>query len=153
MLIAALTAANLASVRYVDAAGAPTEAYPLNPNGSPGGLAGVQTPDGRVLALMPHPERVVTLESNSWVPPALAETWGAAGAGAGTSARRSRGSRCRRGGPRACLGTRRGAGSGSSPAERDGNRRASLSFFSLATLLHMRHPQGVAVGCCCTASD
>ena len=58
-----------------DSAGAPTEVYPLNPNGSPGGITGVQTPDGRVLALMPHPERVVTLESNSWYPPEFAEAW------------------------------------------------------------------------------
>ncbi|CDO72506.1 hypothetical protein BN946_scf184980.g47 [Trametes cinnabarina] len=41
----------------------------------PGGITGVQTPDGRVLALMPHPERVVTLESNSWYPPEFAGAW------------------------------------------------------------------------------
>ncbi|KAG8907930.1 hypothetical protein FRB99_001438 [Tulasnella sp. 403] len=58
----------LVAVRYVDHDGEPTEVYPLNPNGSPGGITGVQTPDGRVLALMPHPERVVTAESNSWFP-------------------------------------------------------------------------------------
>ncbi|PIL29710.1 hypothetical protein GSI_08148 [Ganoderma sinense ZZ0214-1] len=72
---AALEAQGLVGVRYVDAAGAPTEVYPLNPNGSPGGITGVQTPDGRVLALMPHPERVVALESNSWYPPAFVEAW------------------------------------------------------------------------------
>ncbi|KIP04614.1 hypothetical protein PHLGIDRAFT_75654 [Phlebiopsis gigantea 11061_1 CR5-6] len=49
--------------------------YPLNPNGSPGGLAGVQTPNGRVFALMPHPERVTALESNSWYPPELKDSW------------------------------------------------------------------------------
>ena len=70
---------NLGAVRYVDGAGKPTEVYPLNPNGSPGGLTGVQSPDGRVLALMPHPERVVTLESNSWYPPEMRETWGGVG--------------------------------------------------------------------------
>src|SRR6266702_1581883 len=69
----------LGAVRYVDGAGKPTEVYPLNPNGSPGGLTGVQTPSGRVLALMPHPERVVTLESNSWYPPEMKETWGGVG--------------------------------------------------------------------------
>jgi phosphoribosylformylglycinamidine synthase len=69
----------LGAVCYVDGAGKPTEVYPLNPNGSAGGLTGVQTPSGRVLALMPHPERVVALESNSWYPPEMKETWGGVG--------------------------------------------------------------------------
>jgi phosphoribosylformylglycinamidine synthase len=64
----ALSAANLVPVRYVDGNGAVTQQYPLNPNGSPEGIAAVQTPDGRVLAIMPHPERVVAAESNSWFP-------------------------------------------------------------------------------------
>ncbi|KAI0630082.1 phosphoribosylformylglycinamidin [Trametes polyzona] len=72
---AALEADGLVALRYVDSAGRPTEVYPLNPNGSPGGITGVQTPDGRVLALMPHPERVTTLESNSWYPPEFADAW------------------------------------------------------------------------------
>lgn len=67
--------AGLVALRYVDSKGHPTEVYPLNPNGSPEGITGVQTPDGRVLALMPHPERVVTLDSNSWYPPTVRETW------------------------------------------------------------------------------
>ncbi|KAI0030413.1 phosphoribosylformylglycinamidine synthase [Vararia minispora EC-137] len=71
--------ANLCALRYVDSAGRATERYPLNPNGSPGGLTGVQSPDGRVLALMPHPERVVTLEANSWYPPELRQRWGGIG--------------------------------------------------------------------------
>ncbi|KAF7799511.1 hypothetical protein EIP86_010748 [Pleurotus ostreatoroseus] len=71
----ALEEEGLVALRYVDSAGAPTEVYPLNPNGSPGGLTGVQTPDGRVLALMPHPERVTMLESNSWYPPEFAKSW------------------------------------------------------------------------------
>jgi len=70
---------NLAAVRYVDGAGEPTEVYPLNPNGSPGGITGVQTPNGRVLALMPHPERVVTVESNSWYPSNMVRKWGGVG--------------------------------------------------------------------------
>lgn len=70
-----LEAQGLVALRYVDSKGIATEIYPLNPNGSPGGVTGVQTPDGRVLALMPHPERVVTLESNSWYPPEFADTW------------------------------------------------------------------------------
>ncbi|KAG9101750.1 hypothetical protein FS749_003825 [Ceratobasidium sp. UAMH 11750] len=66
-------ASGLAPLRYIDSSGAPTQKYPANPNGSPDGIAGVQTPDGRVLALMPHPERVVTVESNSWYPSSIAE--------------------------------------------------------------------------------
>ncbi len=49
--------ANLAPIRYANDFGAPTEAYPFNPNGSPDGLAGLCSPDGRHLAMMPHPER------------------------------------------------------------------------------------------------
>ncbi|KAF8467987.1 phosphoribosylformylglycinamidin [Russula ochroleuca] len=75
----AFNAQNLGAVRCVDSAGKPTEVYPLNPNGSPGGLTGVQTPNGRVLALMPHPERVVTVESNSWYPPNVKRKWGGVG--------------------------------------------------------------------------
>ncbi|KAF7980358.1 hypothetical protein HWV62_38805 [Athelia sp. TMB] len=69
----------LLAIRYVDYAGVPTEVYPLNPNGSPKGITGVQTPDGRVLALMPHPERVTTLQSNSWYPESMKEIWGGIG--------------------------------------------------------------------------
>ncbi|KAJ7860321.1 CobB/CobQ-like glutamine amidotransferase domain-containing protein [Mycena leptocephala] len=70
-----LESQGLVGLRYVDGLGKPTEVYPTNPNGSPGGITGVQTPDGRVLALMPHPERVVALESNSWYPASLAKEW------------------------------------------------------------------------------
>ncbi|EPQ56855.1 phosphoribosylformylglycinamidin [Gloeophyllum trabeum ATCC 11539] len=69
----------LVGLRYVDSQKQPTEMYPLNPNGSPAGITGVQTPDGRVLALMPHPERVVTLESNSWYPPEIKDAWNGTG--------------------------------------------------------------------------
>jgi len=48
----------IAAMRFVDGTGAATEAYPANPNGSPGGLTAVTTADGRFTALMPHPERV-----------------------------------------------------------------------------------------------
>ncbi|KAG0166801.1 hypothetical protein DFQ28_000625 [Apophysomyces sp. BC1034] len=67
----------LAAVSYVDNYGRPTQRYPYNPNGSPAGIAGIRTPNGRVLAMMPHPERVVLKESNSWYP--LEENWGQAG--------------------------------------------------------------------------
>ncbi len=46
------------AMRFVDSHGQPTEIYPLNPNGSAGGLTAVTTADGRFTAMMPHPERV-----------------------------------------------------------------------------------------------
>ncbi|CAH1958627.1 unnamed protein product [Acanthoscelides obtectus] len=48
---------NLVALRYVDDNNKPTEIYPMNPNGSIEGLAGICSPDGRHLAMMPHPER------------------------------------------------------------------------------------------------
>ena len=54
------------AMRFVDHHGAPTEAYPFNPNGSPEGLTAVTTPDGRFTALMPHPERVFRNVQMSW---------------------------------------------------------------------------------------
>ena len=60
-------AAKVAAVmRYVDHHGQPTEAYPLNPNGSPGGLTAVTTADGRFTAIMPHAERVFRNAQMSW---------------------------------------------------------------------------------------
>ncbi|MFA6014923.1 MAG: phosphoribosylformylglycinamidine synthase [Gallionellaceae bacterium] len=58
----------LVSLRYVDHAGKPTEIYPLNPNGSPQGITGLTTPDGRFSIMMPHPERVFRAVQNSWYP-------------------------------------------------------------------------------------
>ncbi|MDE2394542.1 MAG: phosphoribosylformylglycinamidine synthase [Burkholderiales bacterium] len=55
-----------AAMRFVDHQGHPTEAYPANPNGSPGGLCAVTTPDGRFTVLMPHPERVFRNVQMSW---------------------------------------------------------------------------------------
>jgi phosphoribosylformylglycinamidine synthase len=54
------------AMRFVDHHGQATEAYPANPNGSPGGLTAVTTPDGRFTALMPHPERVFRNLQMSW---------------------------------------------------------------------------------------
>jgi phosphoribosylformylglycinamidine synthase len=56
------------ALRYVDNRGAPTELYPCNPNGSPGGITGLTTPDGRFTIMMPHPERVFRTLQNSWHP-------------------------------------------------------------------------------------
>jgi phosphoribosylformylglycinamidine synthase len=60
----------LTCLRFVDNRGAPSEAYPLNPNGSPGGITGLTTPDGRFTILMPHPERVFRAVQCSWRPDA-----------------------------------------------------------------------------------
>ncbi|KAH0828018.1 phosphoribosylformylglycinamidine synthase [Lanmaoa asiatica] len=75
----ALRTTGLVATQFVDSEGSPTEVYPMNPNGGVDGIAGVQTPDGRVLALMPHPERATTLESNSWYPPAFSDSWNGVG--------------------------------------------------------------------------
>jgi phosphoribosylformylglycinamidine synthase len=56
------------ALRFVDHHGRPTQAYPANPNGSPEGLTGVTTADGRFTALMPHPERVFRQAQMSWTP-------------------------------------------------------------------------------------
>jgi phosphoribosylformylglycinamidine synthase len=56
----------IAAMRYTDHQGAPTELYPLNPNGSPGGLTAVTTADGRFTAMMPHAERVFRNVQMSW---------------------------------------------------------------------------------------
>uniref|UniRef100_X1ZKR9 Phosphoribosylformylglycinamidine synthase n=1 Tax=Capitella teleta TaxID=283909 RepID=X1ZKR9_CAPTE len=59
---------NLVCLQYVDDEGHPTETYPLNPNGSRAGIAGVCSQDGRHLALMPHPERCVLPWQWPWQP-------------------------------------------------------------------------------------
>ena len=62
---------DLAALRYVDNRGRPAETYPFNPNGSPGGLTGVTTRDGRATILMPHPERMFRSVQLSWKPSPL----------------------------------------------------------------------------------
>jgi phosphoribosylformylglycinamidine synthase I len=57
--LAALESNGQVVLRYVDESGRPTQAYPANPNGSPGAVAGVCDPTGRIFGLMPHPERFV----------------------------------------------------------------------------------------------
>jgi phosphoribosylformylglycinamidine synthase len=64
----------LAPVRYVDDNGKITEAYPFNPNGSPAGIAGLCSPDGRHFALMPHPERATLTWQWGWLPEELKKT-------------------------------------------------------------------------------
>lgn len=73
---ASATARASSCVRYIDpSTREPTQRYPYNPNGSVEGATGFQALDGRVFALMPHPERVVTLSSNSWHPSDVRDSW------------------------------------------------------------------------------
>jgi len=56
------------AVRYVENDGSIANHYPANPNGSPEGITGLTSSDGRVTIMMPHPERVVRAVQNSWHP-------------------------------------------------------------------------------------
>ncbi|KAI4086745.1 MAG: hypothetical protein LQ344_007314 [Seirophora lacunosa] len=67
---------HLIPMRYTDHHGSVTEEYPFNPNGSPEGIAAVQSRDGRVLAVMPHPERTIMADVGSWAPKEKLEEWG-----------------------------------------------------------------------------
>ncbi len=67
---ARVLAEGLAPVRFVDDQGDPTTLYPLNPNGSPAGIAALTSPDGRHLAIMPHPERSFLTWQWGWIPEA-----------------------------------------------------------------------------------
>ena len=69
--IAGMTAHGQVALRYVDSHGNPTEHYPLNPNGSPQGVTGICSTDGRVTLMMPHPERNLMAYNHSWKP----ESW------------------------------------------------------------------------------
>ena len=64
--------AGVVGLRYVDNRGQATENYPMNPNGSPLGIAGVTSRDGRFTIMMPHPERVFRAVQHSWHP----DEWG-----------------------------------------------------------------------------
>ena len=68
-----LASAGLVAAQYVDTHHLVSEAYPANPNGSEDGLAGVTAADGRVLILMPHPERVFRTVQNAWSDPSWGE--------------------------------------------------------------------------------
>jgi phosphoribosylformylglycinamidine synthase len=63
-----LAGSHLVALRFVDNYGKVTQRFPYNPNGSPEGVAGLTTADGRFTIMMPHPERVVRTSSNSWHP-------------------------------------------------------------------------------------
>ncbi|MBL8249714.1 MAG: phosphoribosylformylglycinamidine synthase, partial [Candidatus Competibacter sp.] len=68
----AALAAGIVSMRFVDNFGQPAATYPANPNGSPGGITGLCSRDGRFTILMPHPERVFRTAQYSWHP----DGWG-----------------------------------------------------------------------------
>jgi phosphoribosylformylglycinamidine synthase len=58
---------SMAAMRYIDTYGRVTQMYPLNPNGSVNGIAGLSSADGRALIVMPHPERVTQGVNLRWV--------------------------------------------------------------------------------------
>lgn len=64
----AACSASQVSARFVDGTGARTQRFPLNPNGSPHAIAAVHSEDGRVLAIMPHPERTLRRANFSYRP-------------------------------------------------------------------------------------
>lgn len=66
------SAQSLVAMNYVENSGEVAERYPANPNGSPQGIAGLSSSDGRVTIMMPHPERVIRSVQNSWHP----DGWG-----------------------------------------------------------------------------
>jgi phosphoribosylformylglycinamidine synthase len=70
---AALERAAGVPLRWIDNRGGVASTYPANPNGSPAGIAGVTSADGRVTATMPHPERVFRAVQHSWRPPGWRE--------------------------------------------------------------------------------
>ncbi len=70
--VRACEATGLVNLRFVDNHGRPAVSYPANPNGSPGGITGLTSSDGRATILMPHPERVFRTVQNSWHP----DEWG-----------------------------------------------------------------------------
>lgn len=61
-----LLAQKLVTMRFVDHAAVATEVYPFNPNGSPQGVTGLTSTDGRFSIMMPHPERVIRNVQNTW---------------------------------------------------------------------------------------
>jgi len=61
-----LLAQKLVTMRFIDHASTATEMYPFNPNGSPQGVTGLTSTDGRFSIMMPHPERVIRNVQNTW---------------------------------------------------------------------------------------
>jgi phosphoribosylformylglycinamidine synthase len=64
----AVQGSGVVALRYVDNRGRPAVHYPANPNGSPAGITGLTSRDGRATIMMPHPERVFMAWQHSWCP-------------------------------------------------------------------------------------
>ena len=71
-----LLSSNQVAMRFLNNQGQVAARYPANPNGSPDGITGVSSSDGRATLMMPHPERVYRTVQNSWHP----DDWGEDGA-------------------------------------------------------------------------
>jgi len=71
-----LLSSNQVAMRFLNNQGQVAVNYPANPNGSPEGITGVSSSDGRATLMMPHPERVYRTVQNSWHP----DDWGEDGA-------------------------------------------------------------------------
>ncbi|TIA96963.1 hypothetical protein E3P96_03493 [Wallemia ichthyophaga] len=71
----ALTADGGVAIRYIDGDDKWASTYPANPNGSPDAIGGVVAANGRVLGLMPHPERNTMAQSNSYIDPTQSAAW------------------------------------------------------------------------------
>jgi phosphoribosylformylglycinamidine synthase len=64
------------AMRYIENDLSAASRYPANPNGSPNGITGLTTDDGRATIMMPHPERVFRTVQYSWAPQAWGEDGG-----------------------------------------------------------------------------
>ncbi|MCB1841964.1 MAG: phosphoribosylformylglycinamidine synthase, partial [Halioglobus sp.] len=71
----ACEASHAVALRYLENDLGVAQRYPANPNGSPGGIAGLSSADGRATIMMPHPERVYRTVQHSWAP----QGWGEEG--------------------------------------------------------------------------
>ena len=72
----ACEATGTVSLRYLENDLSVARRYPANPNGSPAGITGLTTVDGRVTIMMPHPERLYRTVQHSWAPPEWGEDGG-----------------------------------------------------------------------------
>jgi phosphoribosylformylglycinamidine synthase len=70
-ILSDISDSGLAPIVFVDDKGAATEKYPFNPNSSISGYTALCSPDGRHLAMMPHPERSFLLWQWPWIPDKL----------------------------------------------------------------------------------
>ena len=73
---AACEASGAVALRYIENDLAVAERYPANPNGSPAGITGLTSEDGRVTIVMPHPERGYRSVQHSWLPAPWGEDGG-----------------------------------------------------------------------------